>query len=572
MNLKLGRALAFIMGSAILLTSYNNCAPGFKTGQSEGSNDLSSVSGSVGGLCEDSLMGLFERGYYPFLRTNCAVCHATDVDKPQFANPDVKWAFQSFMDKGYTKVSNNAINAGHQAGYTGPQHNQTINELRIEWQQGIKEFNQCKGATVISDTVDLASLLSLQTAGKALPNLGMGQSAVLSWNLNTELERMKGSDPLPNLPGAQFSIEVTRKQTAAGEQFYSFAAPTIYNSSVDIIVKSIYIKVNGRLMTFPTTYRYIDTAIRAGSKQDASGLISVGAATVPGATSSQDVIAVAFQTLAPTVLPPPKPPVVVNLAGPSVYIVNSSTGTLSVGVSFSEPSNDPATLTLEEDNGAMCGAGVNDFVTPSANCIPNVFSAMTSAGLNSAAHLKVGIARSIVYNSYNRFDWDFKRTVASLTLSQNDPQQVFQVELSQNIRREENRLLRLRLNVASDNIVAGTNNIIYVLIRKADNPALAPGEISYSQLMGSKGILSTNCIACHNSKDLQGGYDVTNYELMVSNRVLVPGNATASKMYRRMVANDPEFGNLDPMPRTGFMIQEKVDAVKSWIQSGAKNN
>jgi len=54
----------------ILLTSYTNCSPGFKTA----GTDLSSVSSMAieGGLCETSLGNVFQRGYYQFLRNNCA--------------------------------------------------------------------------------------------------------------------------------------------------------------------------------------------------------------------------------------------------------------------------------------------------------------------------------------------------------------------------------------------------------------------------------------------------------------------------------------------------------------------
>src|SRR5687768_17057126 len=181
LNLKLGLRqrlwLRVILFSGLILGSYNNCTKGFETAPSDMLSQSSFSGSNSSGVCEESLQGLFERGYYTFLKTNCTTCHSSDPAVPQFASSDANWAYKVFMDKGYTRVSDNAISPTHNPPYSGVQHTQTVNELRLEWQQGVKEFNSCKGAAAIDTNVDPAEMLSLETAQKAIPALALDGTA-----------------------------------------------------------------------------------------------------------------------------------------------------------------------------------------------------------------------------------------------------------------------------------------------------------------------------------------------------------------------------------------------------------
>jgi hypothetical protein len=564
----------------LLMAGFNNCSTGFDTNMS--SNESASLSGATvgggtgGGLCEESLLGLYGRGYYKFVREKCISCHATDSDKPQFASPDINWAYKVFMDKGYTRVSDNAINIGHQAGFTGPQNIQPINELRLEWQQGLKEYNQCQGVATGSNTaIDPATLLSLETSRLQLPVLALDKQERISWDLTTQLTKITPEAVIPTIPGAKLSILITRQQTAGGEDYYTLTKPMIFGSSVDIKIKTMYVYINGRPLKYPTTFKFLSAAIRAGSKEDVTGLLSTGGLTAPGTISSQDYISLAFEKLEDTKLPAPKPPILANLTGPLVRFVNSASGTLDFEVALSDIPDEPVTLTVSEEGSAMCGAGADDFVIPSANpgtnCLPEVFQAMGSQGMATPEHLKLGRARSVVGNEYNRYDWDYRYSVNSMTLAGVDTKRAFSIEFSNDIRREENRVLRLKLNIASSSALPGTQDLIYVVIRRQDNPVPAPGEVTFTQLMSSKGVLQRNCVGCHNSRDRNGQYDMTDYNLMLARKVLIPGS-NRSEMYVRMNEMDRVASGKASMPIIGSLPYEYIEPVSEWILNGAKNN
>lgn len=580
MGMKQKRILQFLLLSLVLVTSYNNCSKGFNTSGEDEASSKSSLGLVEGGLCEEALLGLFNRGYYQFVRSNCTSCHASDSDKPQFASPDMSWAYKVFMDKGYTKVSDNAISIGHQPPYTGPQHTQSVNEMRLEWQQGIREFNQCKGTAAISESVDPAQTLSLETQPYELPDLEItlptaDKPLKITWDLNSELRIIKSTGVLPVVPGAKLSIELRRYRTQGGEDYYTVTRPIVFGSTVDVIVKTMYVKINGRTLKFPTTFKFLSASIRAGSVETPGainyGMISTGALTAPGAISSKDLISLAFEKIEATDLPPPKPPILANIAGDKVVFVDSTTGKLNLEVVLSDTSDDPVTLNVVADGSAVCGAAVDALVVPSATCLPGVLPAMTARGLGSADHLKFALARSVVGNTFNRYDWDYNLPTTSMTLGGSESRRAFSVDFSKNLRREENRILTLRLDIASSTARLGSQDLIYVVIRKADNPAPALGEITFSDLMNPTGILNLNCVKCHNSRDNNGGYDMTNYDLMISRGVLIPGDKM-SKMFRRMNATDPGNVNLTPMPVDRFMSVDKIDAVSEWILKGAKNN
>lgn len=559
--------------SLLLIAGFNNCSTGFDTSIESGTSALSlSTDGSSGSICEDSLLGLYQRGYYKFVRDNCVSCHATEADKPQFASPDINWAYKVFMDKGYTKVSDNAINIGHQPGYTGPQHTQAVNELRLEWQQGLKEFNQCKGSSGAIETgVDPATLLSLETTKLQLPVLALDKQERIVWDLNSQINKIKPEAVIPIVPGAKLSLLITRHQTAGGEDYYTLTKPIIFGSTVDIRVKTMYASINGRPLKYPTTFKFLSAAIRAGSKEDTTGLLSTGGLTAPGTVSSQDYISLAFEKLESTQLPAPKPPTLANLTGAQVRFVNSATGSMDFEVALSEVPDEPVTLTVSEEGSSMCQAAPDAFVVPSANCLPEVFQAMGPQGMTTPDHLKLGRARSVVGNAYNRYDWDYRFSLSSMTLAGVDTKRSFSIEFSRDLRREENRILRLKLNIASSTAIVGSQDIVYVVIRRMDNPTPAPGEITFSQLMGSKGVLNANCVKCHNSRDRNGGYDMTDYQLMLTRGILIPGDIQ-SKMYRRMNELDRVLSGLTPMPIDGSLDYRYIAPVSEWILNGAKNN
>jgi hypothetical protein len=206
-----------------------------------------------------------------------------------------------------------------------------------------------------------------------------------------------------------------------------------------------------------------------------------------------------------------------------------------------------------------------------------------SSATANAANYKFYTARSIVSNGYNRFDWDFRLLADSLNLQSavdsagnlsTDPSGNITVKFSKDIRKEDgNRLLRLRISVASSNGTTGANQDLYVVFLKVNNedPRIN-NEVTYSGLMNPvSGILGTKCIKCHNSVLFNGGYDITDYELMMSRQIVIPFDIM-SKMYRRTNSQDPINFGLSPMPANGGLSATDRDLIANWILSGAKDN
>lgn len=608
------KSVMIVLGIAVLMLQFNNCSK-YKQNmlQDNSSSNAPNESMSEAGVAdltptgdefEDELRKTFALGFYKFGRAQCYQCHTSDSNKPQFASRDINWAYTVFMSKGYTRFSNNAISPTHQPPASGSHHTQKINELKLEWQQALAEYNRNKGLPPEEANKNPSEILNYETSSKVIPTMTIGQERQVTWNLNSidEFGPMKVGVSSTTFGGTvQFSILVGRHRTNGGADYYTVRSPSILNNAMDIKVKTLYVKINGRLVTYTSTFKYAEADIHDVTTQSSrglTGLISTGGLVVLGEISPADEIGVAFEKLEPAVLQDPPPPVSVgfqsgiagNTSGDATFvganadiaIADLNSGTLNFNIRGMGNVTAPVVLSVEEigDNASYCGAAEDVAFNLSSTCMPELRQAMIDRGLGDARNLTFKRAKSIVGTSFNRFDWDYKFNVTTVNLLGQDPVKGVKVTFSKDLRREENnRLLRLRIVVASNNAIV-SKQIVNAVLLKADNPEPASGEITFSRLMMNSnqvsGILNTNCVKCHNSRDLNGGYDMTDYDLMVNNRVLVPSPdptiSLQSKMYRRLNANDPGNENLTPMPLDAFMPTLNIQMVEEWIRNGAKNN
>lgn len=610
----------------LCLMQFNNCSK-YKQPVEESSSiaantplsDLGEIKGitKTGDLCEDQIREQFYEGYYQFTTSNCIQCHSVTNDKkPEFAHPDANHAYDEFQKTGFTKVSNNAISSTHNYPASGPQHTTEINGLKSKWKLAVAEYNSCKGLPPVVEQIDPRQVVNYETRSKAIGSLAVGRSTWLHWNINSEIDPLKsGLTPPAISGGARFSIKVTRRQTAAGTDYYTFTEPVVWDNVSSVLkVKTIYIKVNGRMMNYATTFKFVNKFIYTGPNINENsatpqnengylnGLVSAGALMVIGTTSSTDSVNVAFEELRQTVIgtgpgeaPPIPNPVTVGFASTAVRFVDSSSNgldanrRLKIRVQVNGNAEAPVVMSVNRVNDAVCNATNGDaFVVNNTNCLPNVYNAL-GASLQNANNTRFNLARwredtMTIRNTQGDtfpvkiFDWDFKIINPTFTLLGNNAFVDLEIEISGDIRRENNRLLRLRLESLSDFGII-QNAEVSIIIHKAENPnVLAPpvNEMTFSLLMKT-GTLRQSCLECHNSNPtfgLQGGYDITNYQLMVSGdkQVLVPGDPLRSKMYHRTIPNFPGNETLTPMPRTGFLHDSLVDPIRRWIQAGAKNN
>ncbi len=577
------RNLSILLG---LLLLYNNCSPHWtKQSSTESSVALSSAS-STGGVCDDALQTLFASGYHQFTKTTCNGCHVNGPGKGKFADPDVSIAFADFMQIGYAKVSNNAVSDTHQPPTTGPQNSTVINNLRLEWEKGQVEYNTCKGASSgatssAADALPIDQIVTLETFQKQVPAMAYGETKEMIWNIDSEMNIISNRVPaLPVIPSAKFSVMITKAKTSGGNSYYAFDKPTLFGSTADVHLKGIHVKINGRLQFYPTTFRFVDTKIRAGSLDDLSGRLSIGSLVAPGVLFDQDMISMAFELIEPIVLPPPAPATEINFGAVTTRTdPKTNKKYADVEVLMGSGLNGVALVNVIEDGSNVCGTGAN--LVLSASCLPAVFTQLCGGGKTCVAtDTAFGRARSVAGTVFNVFNWDYRFTGSTLTFSTGETKKIISVELSTDIRREGNRLLTLQLQTTSfGETKLGSKSQLNIPILKINNPVpdLTPNAAgvppTFSALMDpNNGILGKNCVVCHNSRDLNGGYDMTDYQLMISRGVLVPGSPT-SKMFQRMNSDDPANYNLSPMPnKPGWLDLPLIKKVEAWILSGAKNN
>lgn len=534
-----------------------------------------SPTGATGTLCEQDIKNLYSRGWQKFLVTNCQTCHAEGPGKGRFANSDVNIAYSEFELVGYVKVSNNAVNASHNAPYSGLQHTQTVNDLKLEWQRGLQDYASCTGTSTQVKQETQVEKITLLSTEQTVDIANDGDKKELTWTISSDLARIKGAAPSPDIPGGKFSITVTRLKNGGGFTYYTFSSPKVYGASVDARIQGIFININGILLNYPTTFSYVDKSVRKGNINDLSAIVSTGSLVTPKVVLPTDKVSISFIDITAVSLPPPPPPMTVNLVGTKTVIVPKGTGFIDLQLALSSPAVEPVVVTLSEDTD-LCGtastlANSNTlFKTVSATCLPDVYNAVCPGGACVADAKMFGRARSDVGVTYKRYDWDYKFPTGTVTFGAGESSKTLRVYFSKDIRYEKNRVLSLNIASSLGSAVIGTNKTVNYIINKYNNPVPNGSILTYSELMApNSGILGQNCTACHNSTDFAGNYNVTDYELMIANKVLIPGDLN-SKMFLRMHPT-PEFLG-KPMPLNGFLTQDKILEVELWIKAGAPNN
>ncbi|MBL7545379.1 MAG: hypothetical protein JNL11_16285 [Bdellovibrionaceae bacterium] len=569
-------SLVVLMGS-FLTVAFNNCG---KPKEAEESSE-GSYSKLSDDPCEDQLMNFYARSYQPFLVQNCASCHATGPGKGQIANKDTTIAFKDFMQIGYSKVSSNAISDNHNAPYSGSHHTQTINELKVTWVRALSENDICKGGNGQVETVEtVKERAKFGLVAKNIPAMDDNQERRIEFNLNMELSALKNL-PVPNLSGAKISFMV-RKVLKGTDRYYSVHSPRIFGASDDIHIKGIFTKINGRYIQYSTNFIFADARIPKGQPEAAaSALVSTGAVVIAGTVFPEDKISFDFELLEKTEIPPPPPPVKLSFSGVRMFKAGAS-GEVTFSVQLDIPSSETVTFSYTVDSAAICNGGVVNGST----CLPEAFNVVCPSGnCPHADSAKLELARSVVGTSFNRFDWDYKLGTSSFSIEPGQTTKTFTIKTARDVRFERNRLLTLRLEPGLGSIeVPDATSRVRVVFEKILNPVPAIGEMTYSKLMAG-GTLYKTCTECHNSVKRDGGYDIQDYELMISSnkQILVPGAdsvtydanfnkiiTATSLMYRRTLPQFTPESYL--MPRLKTLTPAEYNDLENWLTKGAKNN
>lgn len=522
--------IAVIGMISALLLFYNNCSPMHK--ETSAGSQGSVLSGTDD--CDSLLLTEFTKGYHPFLVENCATCHATGPGKGFFASPNIALAFHDFTAIGVEKVSNNAVSSGHKPPYSGPHNLPKVSSLKLEWTQAESAALSCQSKVLVAGNIEFSSM-GPRFVTESLPiSLNVGdQPKTMIWSLVNNMTAESGLT-LPQLLGAEIQIDVSPYQNESW-QGYLISRPRIKGATnTDFLLNSIVVKINDQYID-ATTFYYADAEVRTTTSVIASEGTMVAAAVVAPANR----MLLSIGTLEAVQLPPAPPPVEVQFG--AAQFTTPEAGFIDVPIILNAPSSFRVDVSVTLDSSAM-------------GLLPQ----------NLRAKPKVGA--QLIHN----FDWDYDFASTSIFFAPGQTSQSVRVFLASDERSENDERIVLKLLDPFNAQLAATNITTAVIITNDDAPP-SGGAPTFSQLMAPTGVLGFNCVKCHNNVDMRGGYDMTDYQGMITRQVLIPFNS-ASKMYQRMNADAPENLNLAPMPLDGFLPRNQVQLVEQWILNGAKNN
>ncbi len=554
---RLANQAIVIAGGLALALLFNQCGGGSTESSKSQVNPSTSLTAPA---CSGDLKTVFERTYYPFVTANCAGCHA-DAAGRGFANADLSIAFDQFKQVGYARISANAVNDSHNPPWTGAKHTETINTIQGNWEKALDEFTRCTSQDFGGGSVSYD--VAVETNELAIPDgVDVNKNKAIIWNLK-KADLIGNTARIPDNFAATLKAEIGVHKDTAGNRTYFITGLKIYQSNSDLIVKTVGVKYNAALITWETTFMFANALIYKNQAEGINGLLSGGAMILPTTAQAGDKIALTFGTLEATSLPAPQglPQISFDMADVTlVKTPNDGLATeveMSFSLSFGVETVVSVSLDQEPFNeGVVVPTPVKDFQCNRGKCTGEDIKAKNSR--NRSNYAKTG------------YVWDYElpdgKTFSFRPLEKSAK---LRIRFSGDIRKEANQLLALKL-ANPVQATLGSKSKIYFLTEKLYNPEPTPGIITYRALLASTGLMGTYCVKCHNSVTKNGGYDITDYDLMVSRGVLVPGSVS-SKMFRRM-NDDPEFKNLSKMPLDGYRPPEEREVVANWILNGAKND
>ncbi|MBX7231881.1 MAG: hypothetical protein K1X29_07320 [Bdellovibrionales bacterium] len=507
-------------------------------------------------------MDLFSQTYHKFTTSKCAGCHVEGgVGKGAFASSGLMVAYNSFVFVGYEKLSGYAIDSSHNPPYTGIDNIEKINLLRKQWVQGLENISLCEGGySTNPTTINESDRLELKSKPMyPLKALKEGEVKTFSWSLShleSDLIQKDNTIALPQLGDAKFMVDIKRTKFG-GKSYYVFYKPRLVTDTVDIYIKSILIKLNGRLISLQTTFKYIDAFVR---KQTTSPVVlAPGAMIADEVIIDTDLVSISIGTLEEALnLPPPEPPSLVRFSKSDIQIKETI-------VASSDNSSNQNLLAVELQ---LSPARSADYVTATV-AIENTND--VNAALNRRS-MKIVVNNKIV--EVDRWDWDYQVDTLAVVFAPGETKKNLIFKISNDQRIEPRETINLKITSVTNAVINQTDNSDKAVITIIDDDAPnVEGVPTFSSLMQPGGVLFENCFKCHNSVDNRGGYNLSDYDLMIANKVLIPSDVT-SKMFVRMNA---EISGLRSMPLldngTGSLLEPTLrKKVEVWIKGGARND
>lgn len=296
-----------LLGCLIVIPSlFNSCGNGrFESVGNELGSVTGSSTGTGGGVaaavarCESARRSAYSSTYYPFLKTNCAVCHATGPGSGFFAAPGLAVAYGAFVTKGEAKVYEYATGGGSPGshGGFGAAQKAVADGFRGRWTAAQSAYDSCIAATGETNT-SAASIPvpSKFTVAKSFTVTGPTAPVTMSWNTETEM-----LSAAQKFNGGTFSMILSVTDLGAGQGLYEFRNPRFVNANPAgaALLKGIAVKVDGTLIPGGTTFydleRYIPNL--AGNNSRTLTLNAGGAITFAAPINVAMNISVGFSIL-----------------------------------------------------------------------------------------------------------------------------------------------------------------------------------------------------------------------------------------------------------------------------------
>ena len=537
-------ALLGIIGGLIISVAFNNCSAEH-AGSAEGFSVVDELSFVDCAFTDD--MDLFQKTFHPFVVKNCANCHIPGGEgKGAFASSGLLVAYNAFSVSGYDLVAANAIDNGHKPPYSGPQHNETVDLLKDQWVKGLENIATCKAGGDGPDINPVDETLRLETKSKGVNAPETGEFVTIKWSLPTELLDKSGAITLPDIPGSEISIMIRRSRLGP-KPVYEIAQPKLKaGATSDVRISSLLIKLNGKVISNQTTFRFIDEGVFRTEEVR----LAPGAMVVDGVITDTDVISLSIGELEALTLPPRAVLPVLGFSSSTISInekVNASVTKSSENIALVE-------LVLSEASDQYVSATVAISMTG----IPVAEQALNRRSMD------IDFGTPLVIDRWN---WDYSVDTMAVVFAPGETRKALAFKISHDARDEADEKIRMNISSVTNATKNPATSSTLLTIVDDDGPNLI-GAPTFSSLMQTGGILFANCLECHNSVDNRGGYNLSDYDLMIENEVLVP-NDVNSKMFLRMNAIVP---GLRPMPLNGLLDPRFRRVVESWILNGAKND
>lgn len=550
--------LGIISGLAVALL-FNNCSPQHvNDSQADGFSLAQEITFTACAFKDD--MDLFTKTYQPFLTQHCSSCHVQGGQgKGAFASSGALVSYNAFNVVGYEMIGDFATNDAHKPPYTGAQNGSAIALLENQWIAGLENIASCAGNGGISLPV-IDESQRLETFSKGINAPETGAPVTLTWTLPNDINDKNGTVTVPAVGGSVLSISV-RKTTVGGKPMYEINQPTLRAIGTDILIQSIIVKLNGVAVPGQTTFRYIDEGVRMS---DPTGtMLSPGAMLVSGVITPYDILSLSIGTLQPVVLPP----------RPVLPVASFSQTALSTSETISVPAGKPTSSNQNylDIKVFLDKPYLEGYVTATIGVVT------TGPAVGRATNRATTVETNLAFDDrdliIDRWDWDYSTESSAVVFDAGVTVATIRIKVANDQRDEPDETIKLTIR----SIVNATKNpaLSDLTITIADDDA-APNPVipTFSQLMrqgpseGSGGVLFDYCLRCHNTVDNRGGYNLTDYDLMINNGVLVPGD-NQSMMFRRMNEDIP---GLRTMPLDGLLPSAKRREVEMWILNGAKND